>query len=106
MAAQSDTTNAHVRLQTRRQRPDVLAEEASRLLSDPAFVRAFEAVKEGMVNEIITMKHDGSSHSDDFERECCRTLRTLNSLKRALTLGVQGQRLRLAEYRSHKPEKD
>ncbi len=103
----ADVGNAHVRKRTTtRQSPDVQAEDARRLLDDPAFQRAFDAVKEGMVNEIINFKHDGSESSDNYERECCRTLRTLNGLRRALVLGVQGQQLRLADFQSHtqKPE--
>ena len=95
---QPDTKNAHVR-KGRRSSPDVEASEAQRLLDDPAFIRGFEAVREGMVNEIINLKHDGSNEMDEYERECCRTLRTLSSLKRAISLGVQGHQLRLAEFR-------
>ena len=103
--AKPDTSNAHVRKRgSRRQSPDVKADEAQRLLDDPAFVRGFEAVREGMVNEIINLKHDGQPETDDYERELCRTLRTLNSLKRAISLGVQGHKLRLAEFRPVGPE--
>ena len=101
----ADLTNAHVRKRTaRRQQPDVKAEEADRLLNDPAFLRAYTAVHEGMVNEIVSLKHDGSREVDDLERECCRVLRTLNSMRRALAMGVQGQKLRLAEFQSIEPE--
>ena len=96
----ADTKNAHVRGKTRsrRQTPDVKAEDAQRLLNDPAFIRGFEAVKEGMINEIVNLKHDGQPQTDAYERELCRTLRTLNSVKRAIAIGVQGQKLRLAEF--------
>ncbi len=100
-----DTSNAHVRKPgTARQSPDVQASEAQRLLEDPAFRRAFSAVHEGMVNAILNFKHDGSKEADNFERECCRSLRTLQSLKRALAMGAQGQKLRLAEYKPIEPE--
>jgi hypothetical protein len=97
-----DRKNAQVRgkRQTRREAPDVQADEAQRLLNDPAFIRGFDAVKEGMINEIVNLKHDGQPATDDYERELCRTLRTLNSVRRAIAIGVQGQKLRLAEFQS------
>ena len=96
----ADTKNAHIRsnTRTRRQAPDVQADDAQRLLNDPAFIRAFDAVKEGMINEIVNLKHDGQPQTDAYERELCRVLRTLNSVKRAIAIGVQGQKLRLAEF--------
>ena len=98
----ADTKNAHVRGKTRsrRQDPNVQAEDAQRLLNDPAFIRGFAAVKDGLINEIVNLKHDGQPQTDDYERELCRTLRTLNSVRRAIAIGVQGQKLRLAEYQS------
>lgn len=96
----ANTSNAHVRRgASKRQSPDVQADEAKRLLDDPAFIRGFEAVHEGLINEISNLKHDGQEATDDYERELCRTLRTLNSVKRAIALGVQGQKLRLADFR-------
>lgn len=96
-----DTKNAHIRGdQSRRESPDQKAAEAQRLMDDPAFIRGFDAVKEGLVNELSNLQHDGSPEVDAFEREVCRSLRTLQSLKRAISLGVQGQALRLAEFRS------
>ena len=101
----ADKKNAHIRTSTsRRQAPDVQAEEAQRILNDPAFIRGFEAVKEGMINEIVNLKHDGQQATDDYERELCRTLRTLNSVKRAMAIGIQGQKLRLAEFQSQAPD--
>lgn len=103
--AQVNKSNAQVR-KGKRESPDVQANDAQRLLDDPAFQRGFDAVREGMVNEIVNLKHDGQPETDHYERELCRTLRTLNSLRRALVLGVQGQKLRLADFRSASPEKD
>lgn len=102
--AKPDTSNAQIRKGGRRQAPDVQAEEAQRLLDDPAFIRGFDAVREGVINELEAIKHDGQPQTDDYERELCRTLRTLNSVKRAIALGVQGQQLRLAEFRPVEPE--
>lgn len=103
--AKPDTGNAHVRKRTgKREQPDQQAAEAQRLLDDPAFQRGFDAVRDGLINELEAIKHDGSSAIDDYERELCRTLRTLRSVKRAISLGVQGQKLRLAEFRPVEPE--
>jgi len=102
--AQPDTRNAQVRKGSRRESPDVQAEDAQRLLDDPAFKRGFSAVHEGLINEISNLKHDGQPATDDYERELCRTLRTLSSVRRAIALGVQGQKLRLAEYHASAPD--
>ena len=102
-----DPTNAHIRKKSgKRQSPDVQADEAQRLLDDPAFIRGFDAVREGCIHALENIKHDGQQVTDDHEREVCRTLRTLNSVKRAIALGVQGQKLRLAEYKPVEPEKE
>lgn len=102
--AKPDTSNAHVRKGGRRQSPDVQADEAQRLLDDPAFKRGVSAVREGVINELERIKHDGQPETDDYERELCRTLRTLKSVERAIAMGVQGQKLRLAEFRPVEPE--
>lgn len=105
--AKPDTSNAHIRKpESRRQSPDLKALDAQRLLDDPAFVRAYDAVRDGLINELEGLQHDGSETMLDYESEICRTLRTLKSVKRAIALGVQGQQLRLADFRSTEPEKD
>jgi len=96
----SDTGNAHVRKgSSRRESPDANAEQAKRLLDDPAFVRGFEAVRDGVIREIENLKHDGQTETVHYELELCRTLRNLTAVRRAIALGVQGQALRLAEFR-------
>lgn len=104
--ARPNTQNAHVRTGGVRQSPDVLADEARRLLDDPAFIRGYEAVREGLISEIENIKHDGQPETQDYELELCRTLRALKSVRRAIALGVQGQKLRLADYRSQAPQED
>ena len=104
--AKPDTSNAHVRTGSRREAPDQKAAEAQRLLDDPAFQRGFDAVREGLINELEAIKHDGQPETDDYERELCRTLRTLRGVKRAISMGVQGQQLRLAEFRPSEPSED
>ena len=104
--AEPDRGNAHIRKGNPRQAPEALADEAQRLLDDPAFIRGFDAVRDGIINELESIKHDGQAVTDDYERELCRTLRTLRSVKRAIALGVQGQKLRLAEFQSQEPEQE
>lgn len=107
--AKPDTRNAHIRKGSKREKPEraksAEADDAQRLLDDPAFVRAYDAIHEGLVNELQTLKHDGQAETDDYEREICRALRLLPGFKRALVLAVQGQKLRLADYRPSGPEK-
>lgn len=93
--------NAHIRKTTRRQSPDVIAEEAARLLDDPAFIRGFETVRSGVIAEIENLKHDGQDETRDYELELCRTLRNLNAVKRAISMTVQGQKLRIADFKPH-----
>lgn len=95
-----NTKNAHVRGENTLNRETVEAhnEEAKRLLEDPAFIRGFENVKNGLVRELTDMQHDGSTQMRKYEAEVCRTLRTLESLKRGIAIGVQRQTIRLADY--------
>ena len=105
--SKADTANAHVRKgSSRRESPDANAEQAKRLLDDPAFVRGFDAVRDGVIREIENLKHDGQQATIDYELELCRTLRNLNAVRRAIALGVQGQALRLAEFRPRAPESE
>jgi len=107
MVDRVNTSNAHVRgPATTRRSPDIQADEARRLLDDPAFIRGFDAVREGLIHEIEHIKHDGQPETENYELELCRTLRTLKSVKRAIALGVQGQKLRLADYRSVEPTEE
>ena len=96
--AQPDGKNAHVR-KGKRQSADTQASDAQRLLDDPAFQRGFDTVRDGLIREIEDLKHDGQEATTAYELELCRTLRTLKSLKRAIGMGVQGQKLRLAGFR-------
>lgn len=101
----ADTGNAHVRqANSTRRAPEIEAEEASRLLNDPAFLKGFNGVRDGLLRELENMQHDGQPETDDFEREVCRALRTLNRLKRAIGGAVQGQVLRAADFRSRDPK--
>jgi hypothetical protein len=102
----ADTKNAHLRgeSKSRREQPDIKAEEAQRILDDPAFKRGFEAVRNGYIKAIEEGLADGKPEYDMWEREICRSLRTLYAVKRNISLAIQGQTLRLAEFQSKKED--
>jgi hypothetical protein len=100
----ADTSNAHVRKDSKRESPEVIANDAKRLLDDPAFVRGVELVRQGLLRELEQLKHDGSPEHEDFEREVCRSLRSLKSVRHAITACVQGQTLREAGFKPIEPE--
>ena len=104
--AKPDTKNAHVRGGSqRREDPEVAASDADRLLNDPAFVRGFEAFREELIRCIIDMKHDGSPEADAYERHKCLQLRDLSDLKRHISVSVQKQNLRLANFKPTEKDK-
>lgn len=101
----ANTRNAHVRKDSSaRVSSEVQTAEADRLLNDPAFQRGFDNVRDGCVALLENLQHDGSEATDDYEREICRTLRTLSRLKRTISIGVQGHQLRLADFKPRKDE--
>lgn len=96
----ANTDNAHIRKDTlARHSADVIANDAQRLLDDPAFKRSFEMVRDGLVRELENMRHDGSPEMDSYEREVCRSLRNLMSVRRAIATCVQGKTLREAGFK-------
>lgn len=101
-----DLTNAHIRgeQKSRREQPDIKAEEARRILDDPAFKRGYEAVRNGLIKAIEEGQSDGSEEYAQYEDELCRALRTLASIKRNISLGIQGQTLRLAAFKPRHDE--
>lgn len=90
--------NSHIR-RGKRESPDTVAADAKRLLDDPAFQRAFETAKESLVTALENHKPNGTAEQDEIERELCRTLRTLKMVPNILSRTVQGQQLRLADFR-------
>lgn len=106
MARQADKSNAHVRTDSKRESPEAVADEAQRLLDDPAFKRGIELVREGLVRELETSKSDGSPEQEDFEREICRSLRSLRGVRHAIAACVQGQTLREAGFKPVSQEKE
>jgi hypothetical protein len=104
--AELNTSNAHVRGKGKRHDKSVIADEADRLLNDPAFVRAFDVLEESIINMLCSSASNGSIECDDAEREMVRVLRTGRSLKRILAKTIQGEKLRLADFKPHKPESE
>ena len=99
----ANTGNAHIRPESSvRASTEVQAADAERLLNDPAFQRAFGTVRDSCVDLLEQLQHDGSESMDEYEREICRTLRTMTRIKRVLSISVQGQRLRLADFQPEK----
>lgn len=105
--SRADTKNAHIRKDTsRREAPDVVANEAQQLLDHPAFKRGFEAVRNDAVRMIESLAQDGRPETDELERELCRTIRTAGAVKRALVKAAAGQKLREADFRPRLVEGD
>lgn len=99
--------NAHIRGDVKpASDPTMKAEQAQRLLDDPAFVDAMLAVKTEVVQQIEGLVQDGTQETTELERELCRTLRTLNGVKRALTKKTQGQTLREHNFRPRAAESE
>lgn len=95
--AEASTKNAHIRKdKSKRQAPEVTAADSTRLLNDPAFVQVFDKLRDRAVQELENAVSDGSPEVDDYEREWCRILRTLNWVKRDLVMTGQKEKLRLA----------
>jgi len=95
-----NTKNASIRgVSSKRTSQEVVAEDAARLLGDPAFIRAYDVVEEGLFNAVRAHRPNGTQEADDVEREYCRSIRTLHSLKRVLNVTIQGQKLRAADFK-------
>lgn len=104
--AKPNPNNAHVRGDSKRQAVETVAADADRLLNDPAFIQGFDGLREATIKLIEETANDGSPEYVAAEREMCRTLRTLHSLRRRIGVCVQNQTLRLAEFKSVEPEKE
>ena len=104
--ARTNTKNAHIREEVKPKRREDDALDAERLLRDPAFIRAFDNVENALIKTLKEFQHDGQPETDDNEREICRSLRTLHRVKRAVTLTVQGQKLRAVDFAPKAPEPD
>ena len=104
--AKPNPNNAHVRGESKRQAVETIAADADRLLNDPAFIQGFNGLREDTVKLLEATAHDGSPEFDAAEREMCRTLRTLSSLRRRIGACVQNQTLRIADFKPIDPEKE
>ena len=92
--------NAQVREPSLRRKDfDVLAEDARRLLADPAVQRVLENMETNLVNAII--KAPTSTPEDiENERELVRQLRTTRGLKMQLFSTTQMQDLQDSDFKS------
>lgn len=91
--------NAQIRKANSRKDGLTDAENAERLLNDPAFARAHDMLRNAFIEELEMLQHDGRDETTAYEEELCRGLRTLRSIKRLLSQAVQKKTLRLAEFR-------
>lgn len=78
----------------RRDSAEVAANDASRLLNDPAFKRAIERIRSDLVGKIASHEHDGTEDDDAFDLERCRELRTLERIVRKIAAGPAWQSLK------------
>lgn len=83
---------------SRRHDPDVVAADAARALADPVYQRSLEAAEEALVDSLAMAKDDGSARFDDWERETCRTLRTLRRIRSGVSLLPQLDELRANNF--------
>lgn len=79
---------------SKRQNIDTQALEIERLWDDPAFQRVFSMTEKGLIDAIMNNKHDGSVEFENYERELCRQLRTMKSLKSIMVAISAGRSLR------------
>lgn len=102
-----DKKNAHIRSTSRRQSSEVKAEGANRILNDPAFTESFTDLRENIIKAIENSEvYDGSPESENYLLEQCRHLVVLKNIKGMMTRRIQGERLRVAEFKPKTPEKD
>lgn len=98
--ARPDTSNAQVRKPRGRRDTTKVADEAQRLLDDPAFERAYTLAREQLISHIESLPASGHAEDIELERELCRTLRSLKGVRRVLVTTVQGEKLRLADFQA------
>jgi len=101
-----DSRNAHVRggEERRRRAPDVEADEARRILDDPAFIRGHDRLRNELIRRIEEFKSGGTGEDEEYQLELCRSLRTLKSLRQMIGATIQGQTLREAGFRPRNPD--
>ncbi len=81
-----------------RESMNAFSADVMRLMDDPTFVKLWDMIENEII-ELITdpqNKNDGSPEFDNFERELCRQLRTMKSLKRIMMAVSAGGSLREA----------
>ena len=88
-----------MRRESRRQSPEVTAGDAERLQNDPAFIKAFDETRETIIDALERLVINGTDEQVEVERELCRSLRTLGTVRRTLLKSAAGQKLREADFR-------
>ncbi len=83
-----------------------LSSDDQRALNDPAILRAMDKMRDGLVNVISEGKSDGSPEFEQYERECCRTLRTLTHIKNAMAVSPQLNQLKEHNDSLREPKQD
>ena len=92
--------NAQVREPSLRRKDfDVLAEDARRLLADPAVQRVLENMETNLINAIINAP-TSTPEDVENERELVRQLRTTRGLKMQLFSTTQMQDLQDSDFKS------
>lgn len=84
----------------RRHDPSVIAEDVRRLLAEPLIGEAFDRYEQALVDELASRQHDGSDAFEDWERELCRTIRTIRRFRYGLNKVPQLDDLRNADFRA------
>ena len=67
--------------------------DAERAQEDPAIQRALQDLDTGLVDLIAAAPAVGGDSWKSFERECCRSLRTVRELRRTLSAPAQRDRI-------------
>lgn len=100
MSNKADTGNAHVRpeAQTKDAESQQLAAAVMRLGNDPDFRRVIEKMRSETVRLIENIQTDGAPETEQYERELCRTLRTLHAFPRLFVKVEANERLKASDF--------
>lgn len=83
----------------RRHDPSVEAEDARRVLADPAVTAAFERMEKACVDALALAQSDGSPEFQQQQDETVRTLRTIRRLRMGMGIKTQLDDLRAAGFK-------
>ena len=74
------------------------------MLADPQIGSALDRYEQNLVDTLASAQHDGSPEFENWEREICRTLRTLRRFRYGLNKTPQLDDLRAAGFQSSPAE--